>query len=199
MLMIVIHLQVISIVLYKLGLSPQSATLLLFSSLFGSLINLPLFYLKSQSPSMTDMAILPQRRGHRPGTTLISLNIGGGFIPIAFSVFLITQNHLPLLHILMATGILSAVSYIASRPMAGLGIGMPLLLAPIAAAVVALLINPVHAAPLAYISGTLGVLTGADLLRLRDIQKMNIPAASIGGAGTFDGIFLTGMIAVLLT
>jgi len=87
----------------------------------------------------------------------------------------------------------------ASRPMAGLGIGMPILLAPIAAAIIALLINPVHAAPLAYISGTLGVLIGADLLRLRDIQKMSIPAASIGGAGTFDGIFLTGMIAVLLT
>jgi len=143
--------------------------------------------------------MLRPRQDHRPGTTLITLNIGGGLIPIAFSVFLMSQHHLPFMHILMATGILSAVSYMASRPMAGLGIGMPILLAPIAAAIIALLINPVHAAPLAYISGTLGVLIGADLLRLRDIQKMSIPAASIGGAGTFDGIFLTGMIAVLLT
>ena len=55
------------------------------------------------------------------------------------------------------------------------------------------------APPLAYISGTLGVLIGADLMRLRDVRKLATPFASIGGAGTFDGIFLTGIIAVLLT
>jgi uncharacterized membrane protein len=200
MLMIVIHLQVISIVLHKLGLSPQSATLLLFSSLFGSMINLPLFYLKNQPSSATMMStILPLAQGRRTDSTLITLNVGGGLIPIVFSVFLMTQHQLLFQQILIATGLLTAISYVVSRPMTGLGIGMPVLLAPIAAATIALLINPVHAAPLAYISGTLGVLTGADLMRLRDIQKMGIPAASIGGAGTFDGIFLTGMIAVLLT
>ena len=52
---------------------------------------------------------------------------------------------------------------------------------------------------LAYISGVMGVLIGADLMRLRDVLKMGAPMASIGGAGTFDGIFITGLIAVLLT
>ena len=66
-------------------------------------------------------------------------------------------------------------------------------------AIVSLLIDPQQSAPLAYISGTLGVLIGADLARLGDIRKMGTPIASIGGAGTFDGIFLSGIVAVLLT
>jgi uncharacterized membrane protein len=42
------------------------------------------------------------------------------------------------------------------------------------------------------------VLLGADLARLGEIRRMGAPVASIGGAGTFDGIFLTGLVAVLL-
>jgi uncharacterized membrane protein len=50
----------------------------------------------------------------------------------------------------------------------------------------------------AYISGTLGTLIGADLLNMRAITKLGAPVVSIGGAGTFDGVFLAGVIAVLL-
>ena len=42
------------------------------------------------------------------------------------------------------------------------------------------------------------MLIGADLLNLGDLQSLGAPVASIGGAGTFDGVFLTGVIAVLL-
>jgi uncharacterized membrane protein len=52
-------------------------------------------------------------------------------------------------------------------------------------------------APLAYVSGSLGVLIGADLFNLEKIRGLGAPVASIGGAGTFDGVFLTGIIAVL--
>jgi uncharacterized membrane protein len=38
----------------------------------------------------------------------------------------------------------------------------------------------------------------ADLLNLRMIHGLGAPVASIGGAGKFDGISLTGLIAVLL-
>jgi len=41
-------------------------------------------------------------------------------------------------------------------------------------------------------------LIGADLLNLGQIQGLGAPVASIGGAGTFDGIFITGILAVLL-
>jgi uncharacterized membrane protein len=50
----------------------------------------------------------------------------------------------------------------------------------------------------AYVSGVLGTLIGADLSNLGVIPKLGAPIASIGGAGTFDGVFLSGIIAVLL-
>ena len=66
-------------------------------------------------------------------------------------------------------------------------------------ALVAVLVSPEECSPaVAYVSGTLGTLVGADLLHLKDIRRMGAPIASIGGAGTFDGIFLTGIMAVLL-
>jgi uncharacterized membrane protein len=65
-------------------------------------------------------------------------------------------------------------------------------------AVVALLLSRRHAAPLAYVSGSLGTLIGADLLNLDKLQGLGAPIASIGGAGTFDGVFLVGIVAVLI-
>ncbi len=52
---------------------------------------------------------------------------------------------------------------------------------------------------IAYISGVLGTLIGADLTNIGKIGSLGTPYASIGGAGTFDGIFLSGILAVLLS
>lgn len=54
------------------------------------------------------------------------------------------------------------------------------------------------AAGIAFVAGTLGTLIGADLLHLRDIAGHETQMLSIGGAGTFDGIFLTGIVTALL-
>ena len=50
----------------------------------------------------------------------------------------------------------------------------------------------------AYVSGSLGTLIGADLLNLDKMRAIGTPIASLGGAGTFDGIFVTGILAVLI-
>jgi len=63
---------------------------------------------------------------------------------------------------------------------------------------VALFLSLRRAAPLAYIGGSMGTLLGADLLNLGRVQHLGAPVASIGGAGTFDGIFVTGVLAVLI-
>ena len=70
--------------------------------------------------------------------------------------------------------------------------------AVLATAVLAFLLSREYAAPLAYIGGSMGTLIGADLSNLDKIGGLGAPVASIGGAGTFDGIFLTGILAVLL-
>jgi uncharacterized membrane protein len=80
-----------------------------------------------------------------------------------------------------------------------LGISLPIFVPPIVAAFTAMVIGWRQAAPLAYVAGSLGTLIGADLPNLDKIQALGAPVASIGGAGTFDGIFVAGVVAVLLS
>ena len=187
----------------KLGLSQSSALLLMFSSLAGSVINLPLFRITSEPPRPGTLPPLGRfwffQQLEYHGKTLIALNVGGCLVPLSFSLYLLTNNPLPPGDALLGVGVVTILARIFSRPISGLGIGMPLFIAPIGAALAALIINPEQSAPLAYISGTLGVLIGADLLRFKDIRRLGVPLAAIGGAGTFDGIFISGIVAVLLT
>ena len=200
--LIVLYFGVFALALDKLGLSPHSATLLLTTTLLGSAINLPLFRIDAQAPPDAETrpwpGLLPGRPLAFTGKTIIAVNLGGALIPVAFSLYLAGSNRLAPASLLFATAIVAAICYFASRPVRGIGIGMPVFVAPLAAALTAVLLEPQNSAPLAYVCGTLGVLIGADLLHLDDIRKIGVPVASIGGAGTFDGLFLTGIIAVLL-
>ena len=200
---VLVQFQVLTIAFEKLGLSAQSAYLLLVVTLAGSLWNIPLFTIDS---NFTAESGLPEelmawaRRRHYlfPGKTLILVNVGGCVVPVAFSVYLFVTNNVSLFHALVCVLTVSAVAFAVSRPVRGLGIGIPILFAPLTAAAIAYAMAGDNAAPLAYISGTLGVLIGADLLRFKDIRKLGAPFASIGGAGSFDGIFISGLLAVLL-
>jgi uncharacterized membrane protein len=198
-----IDLEIISLTFAKLGLSPHSALTLLLSSLFGSAINLPFLSLSGSPPPPSPPIRIPGllRPSSQPftGRTLIAVNVGGCLVPLFFSIYLFRNNPLEPLATLLAIATVTAVAYGSSRPVPGIGIGMPILVGPLAAALVAILLGGEQRAPLAYIAGTLGVLIGADLLRLRDVRDLGAPLASIGGAGTFDGIFMTGLVAVLLS
>lgn len=201
LLVAMIQVNLLVIAFDKLGLSPAAAMTLVLGALFGSTINLPLARIAAEAPPEPPPPLpawLQQLQIPFDGTTLIAVNVGGCIIPVIFSAYLMAHNPLPVTEVLPAIAIVSLVSYRLSRPVPRLGIAMPALVAPLTAALTALLINAEHAAPLAYISGTLGVLVGADLLRLGDIRKLGAPHAAIGGAGTFDGIFITGIVAALL-
>jgi uncharacterized membrane protein len=128
--------------------------------------------------------------------TIIAINLGGCVIPVLISVFLIPMVNR--IDVLIGVFIMTVFIHMMARPVKGIGIAVPALLPPIMAAFLALMIAPQSAPMLAYISGTLGSLIGADLLNLKNIPSLGTPLASIGGAGTFDGIFLTGIISVLL-
>jgi len=201
-LLAVVQVGVLTITFDKLGLSAESAFLLLVSSLLGSVLNLPLFTVKAEPPpedpgrTLAGLLRVPQRPF--TGRTVIAVNVGGCLIPLCFSVYLMTHSPVGPGQILVSVAAVAAVSYWMSRPLPGLGIAMPVLVAPITAALVAMAVGGEQSPTLAYIGGTLGVLVGADLLRIRDVRRMGTPVASIGGAGTFDGIFVTGIVAVLL-
>jgi uncharacterized membrane protein len=198
-----IQVGLISIAFDKLGLSPESAYLLLMCTLAGSIINLPLFTLKADSESQPEIPPGPARWMFPrlppfSGKIIVVANVGGAVVPVAFSLYLITHNPLNPFHIVAAVALVTIVARMFSFPIRGIGIGIPMLVAPIAAALIATALDPQQRAPLAYIGGTLGVLIGADLIRLKDLRRLGAPFASIGGAGTFDGVFLTGLVAVLL-
>ncbi|WP_456370928.1 DUF1614 domain-containing protein [Thermodesulfatator atlanticus] len=199
-----VHVGLITIAASKLGLTASQVFTFLFGSLIGSHINIPV----KKIPR--DVELYPEEmvinffgmryvvpRIPEPRYTIIAVNVGGCVIPVLVSLYLMLQNNL-LISPLIATAIVAAVCYKLARPVPGIGIAIPMFIPPIVAALVALLIMPDKAPVVAYISGTMGTLIGADILHLRDINKLRAPVASIGGAGTFDGIFLTGIIAVLL-
>jgi uncharacterized membrane protein len=185
-----------------LGLDFRVATLVLFGSLIGSYVNLPLARLPAQRvvsrqvveifgvPFLAPVAV------DWPGT-IVAINVGGAVIPIMLSFYLLVRYDLWGLGA-VATAIVAFVVHRMATPIPGVGISVPTIAPPLLAAVAALILSRRFAAPLAYIGGSLGVLIGADLLNLNQLRSLGAPVASIGGAGTFGGIFLTGVIAVLL-
>jgi len=187
----------------RLGLDAGSTFLLVAASLFGSLLDIPVLRLRvpRQSPSPVPWmyrGLLRTPPAAGGDTTTIAVNIGGCVIPVGFAIHLIGAVPLDPALLTLATACIAALGFALSRPIPGVGIGMPLLVPPLASALLAMFLDPTHAPALAYASGTLGVLLGADVLKLSHVARLGAPMLSIGGAGTFDGIFLTGVLAVLL-
>ncbi len=185
----------------RVGVTSRAAMLLLLASLFGSYINIPIAHLPGRQISSGEvitffgMQYFVPMVTERPGT-MIAVNIGGAIVPTVLSLYLLASNRL-WVRGLVAVALVTAVCHYLAYPVPGLGIAIPPFVPPIAATVVALVLSPRYAAPLAYVSGSLGTLIGADLLNLDKIQGLGAPVASIGGAGTFDGIFLAGILGVL--
>lgn len=204
----ILFINIIGISFAKLGLPPSLAFVLLFGSLIGSFINIPLTELETESDVIHYQSkyfglFFPQRViERRPVKTVIAANVGGAVIPVFISLYLMAMFPHMVLPVIIGTVICVVVSYTFAKPIPGMGIGMPIFVAPVTAALVALVLAALFPGAvrtvLAYICGVLGVLIGADLLNLDKIKKLGAPTASIGGAGTFDGIFLTGILAVLL-
>ena len=188
----------------RLGLSPSLMFWLLILTLVGSLVNIPIYRFENremageQVVSYFGMRYRVPRMEQAQGTTL-AVNVGGALIPVALSGYLISQINFGLSLPILLVVVTVVVNRLA-RPVRGMGIGVPGLVPPLVAALGAyLLCAPELRAPCAYIASTLGILIGADLLNLGQIRQLGAPVASIGGAGTFDAIFLSGIIAVLLS
>ena len=199
---ILIQINVLRYAYTRLGVSSGTALLLLMGSLIGSYINIPVARFperevqSAQDLSFFGMHYVVPVVVEWPGT-VIAVNVGGAVIPTLLSLFLLFRNDLWIRGI-MTTAIVAAIVHMLAYPVPGVGIAVPIFVPPVATAIVAVLIARHHAAALAYVGGSLGTLIGADLLNLDAVQGLGAPVASIGGAGTFDGIFLTGIMAVLL-
>jgi len=201
-LVILIQLHILHFAYAKLGLSSGAALLVLLASLIGSYFNIPLAELPEREVRSGEVIEFFGMRYVVPlvtdwPRTVIAVNIGGAVIPTLLSIYLLIKNDI-LSSAAVATAVVMVACYLLAQPVPGVGIAIPSLVPPIIAATTALLVAQRNVAAVAYVSGSLGTLIGADLLNLGKIQGLGAPVMSIGGAGTFDGIFLTGILAVLL-
>ena len=201
-LIILIQLRILRYAYMRLGIGPGAALLVLFGSLIGSYFNIPITILPGHPVRTGEIVdfygmryIVPVVTAF-PGTVL-AVNVGGAVIPTLMSTYLVLRYQL-WLKAAIAVLVIAVVIHAMATPVHGVGIAVPVFVPVVVTAILAFLLSREYAAPLAYIGGSMGTLIGADLLNLDKITGLGAPVASIGGAGTFDGIFLTGILAVLL-
>lgn len=191
--------------LAELGLSPAASFYAALGIFLGGLVNIPVRRVERErvvQPSVLSLFGLDRIVGRMAPReyTMIAVNLGGCVVPCALAAYELVRiaGRGGLLAAVIAVAINIAICYQVARPVANVGIAMPPLVPALAAALSGIVLAPADAAPVAFCAGVLGPLVGADLLHLRDIRRMETSVASIGGAGTFDGIVLSGLVATLL-
>jgi uncharacterized membrane protein len=189
----------------RVGFSSQLTILILVLTFAGSYINIPLFKIKTLFPVLKDecfsffgIVFRVPRIKYEEFSTVLALNVGGALIPTLVSVYLLWKIPSIIHYALIGTVVVASVTHFVAKPVKGLGIVAPAFVPPLTAALVAYLLPSGAPAIIAYTSGVLGTLIGADISNLHKIPKIGARIASIGGAGTFDGIFLSGIISVLI-
>jgi uncharacterized membrane protein len=185
----------------SMGLAPRTMIGVLLLSFLGSYINIPIAYLPERHMMGAAVVtyfgmpyVVPVT--HATPTMILAVNVGGAIIPTALSLYLMVRNQLFGLAA-VGTAVVALACHLLARPEPGIGIAEPIFVPTVVTAVIALVLSRRHAGALAYICGSLGVLIGADLMNLSRIRGLGAPIASIGGAGTFDGIFVIGLLSVV--
>ena len=201
-LILMIEIRVLSYAYERMGINRHYVFLLLLLSLLSTYFNIPIYQFPPErivsdaQVNFFGMQYVVPLLSAWGGPTL-AVNVGGALIPAVLSIYLMVKNRL-FLSSLLAVALVTLVVHALAYPVKGLGIAEPLFVPPLIASAAGLLFARRQAPALAYISGTLGTLIGADLMNLDKLRGLGAPVVSIGGAGTFDGIFLTGIVAVLL-
>ena len=192
----------------RLHLSPQTAAALMIAIVVGGFVNIPVRRIAHDHQVVVHpFAVLglghrfPRLRRIRR-ETVIAVNVGGCVIPSVLVLYELSRLDAAadggLTAAVLAAAVNTAVCYVTARPVPGVGIAMPGLLSAVVAAGLGLVLAPAEAAPVAWVAGVAGPLIGADLLHLRDFAHKAAGTVSIGGAGTFDGIVLSGIVAAYL-
>ncbi|MCE5267004.1 MAG: DUF1614 domain-containing protein [Planctomycetaceae bacterium] len=202
LLIALVEVGAISYAYEKMGIRRQYVFLVLLLTLAGSAINIPIAEFPAKDIAVGRVInvfgvqyVIPQIE-HRE-KTILAINLGGALIPLALSIYLLVKNRV-YVQAAIAVVVVAGVTHYMAWPVKGVGIALSPFVAPITAALVAVIISRWRAAPVAYIAGSVGTLLGADVLNLHLIQQLGAPVASIGGAGIGDGVFLAGIVAVLL-
>src|SRR5712692_6010413 len=156
-----------------LGFGSFEVSVLLVATLLGSTVNIPLWKMSSPQPMTQygDVSVfgvtfrIPQT-GHGVTTTQVAINLGGAVIPSVVSLYLLWRTPSTLAVTLLGVALVASVTHIVAKPVRGVGIVTPAFVAPITAALFAIIVPSAQPFIVAYSSGVLGALIGADLSNL---------------------------------
>lgn len=204
-----LFLDIMSVALGKLGIAPVLAPFIVLVMFVGSLINIPILresipaHLLHHPLNVWGLERHWPKMQQRVTERVIAINVGGFVVPmllVVYEVIIIwTRQPEVLLPMVLAVLINIIICYSLAQPIPQIGITLPALVPGVCAAICALLLAPDLSAPVAFCAGVLGPVIGADFMYLNKIRQTQVGLASIGGAGTFDGIVISGLVAVLLT
>jgi len=203
LLVVMIEVRVLSYAYRKIGVRPRYMILVLLLTLLGSHFNIPLYSVEvprlvppEEVTVLGRTYIVPP--AVQPSRTVVAVNVGGALVPVLLSVYLFMKLNMRV-RMVLGTLVVAVVVHGLAQIVPGVGIAVPMFIPPLVAAGVALILAFRRAPPLAYVAGSMGALIGADVSNLHRLAELGAPVVSIGGAGTFDGVFLTGIIAGLIT
>ncbi|WP_094229048.1 DUF1614 domain-containing protein [Methanolobus psychrotolerans] len=191
-------------------INPIALMIILFSMLAGSIIEIPIASIRSKKPEqlfkyapiLEEIYSVPIVRELNIGKervfdTTLTVNIGGAIIPaLAVTYLLLTQPNNTALEIMLI--VVVAVTSL-SELMGGVGTiiqdHMGIIALPFS-----LIVAPENAASITFIAGVGGILVG-NIISVATFNKEKTGSAfiSIGGAGSFKSIYITTIIASLVS
>ena len=146
-----VQIGALTVAFSKIGISPQYMLTLFFLTLVGSAINIPVK--RFEEDELCDQRVIPfygmryrLPSPRQPCTTTLAVNVGGAVIPVLMSLYILFKCQVPV-RALLATGFMSVVVFRLARPIRGVGIGVPVLVPPLLAALIALILSPAKAPP----------------------------------------------------
>src|SRR3989442_8340637 len=125
------------------------------------------------------------------GAAVVAISVGGAWLPSLLSLYLFLRLRM-CVRMLVGVAVVALIVYRLASFVPGVGIAVPMLVPPLAAVAVSLVLAFRRAPPVAYVSGSMGTLIGADVLNLRRIAELGAPMISIGGGGDLRRLFLSG-------
>jgi len=195
----------------RLGFSWTSALVVIGLMIFGSFVNIPVYRIHREIIRVPRNDILDQGTGvfcSSPDVWNIhvSCNFGGAVIPAGIAAFLlykailITGNSL-VFSVVAGIIIVAVITFVSTRLVPGAGIHVPLLIPGLTALLAGLVLSGgtgLTAAVTAFVSGTIGTLSGGNIVNLFRISDLEIPQVSVGGSGTFGAVFICCILPALI-
>ncbi|WP_272700220.1 DUF1614 domain-containing protein [Desulfovibrio sp. Fe33] len=204
----------------KLGLTPAQGVLMFIAILLGRMVNIPVHTSERlvvvSKPRTVSFGM---DEGGRPvrieaggeselKKQVFAINVGGFLMPLLLSITFIIRQHM----IFQADGVYPWIGFVMlmvaggcyamSKPDPFTGIRIPLVLPALITFLCVYFFVPQEYRPVAaYVAGTMGAVLGGNIVPLlvpRTRNQVGTPLVSIGGPGTFGGVFVAGILSVLL-